>query len=81
MILRRLVRSIFKSAIIYTNTREKNELYFYLMTPYTKQDDDKIMCIIGLFMPFRFSFEVYWDKIFGVHDIDAYMVQENMIQF
>lgn len=80
-VLKKILLSIFKSAILYANTREKNELYFYLRVPYSEKDNDKIECIINLFMPFRFSYEIYWDKIFGINELDAYMVQENMVQF
>lgn len=81
LILRRVLRGVFKDSFLFANTREKNELYFYLRTKETAKNQDKIDCIVILFMPLRFRHEIYWEEIFGVQDMDVFMEQEGFLQF
>lgn len=81
VVLRRVVRQIFTDSIIYANTREANDLFFFLRTQKTVKKQDKIDLIVTLFMPLRFRHEVYWEKIFGVQSLSAYMRQEDFVQY
>lgn len=81
VVLRRVLQGVFRDSFLFANTREKNELYFYLRTNETPENQDKIACIINLFMPLRFQYKVYWEEIFGVQNMDVFMVQGEFLQF
>ena len=81
VVLRRVLQGVFVDSFLFANTREKNELYFYLRTEETPRNQDKIDCIVKLFMPLRFRHKVYWEEIFAVQDMDVFMVQGNFLQF
>lgn len=81
VVLRRVLQGVFKDSFLFANTRERNELYFYLRTEETPHNQDKIDCIAALFMPMRFRYRVYWENIFAVQDMDVFMVQGDFLQF
>lgn len=80
-VLRRVTKDIFPNSFLFGNTRERNELYFYLRTEETSENWNKIRCIITLFMPFRFAEDIYWEDIFGVQDMEVFMKQGEFLQF
>lgn len=80
-VLRKVLLEIFPDALLFSNTRESNDLFFWLRTDKTEVKQDKIDVIVELFKPFRFEHEIYWDPIFGVQEYGAYMYQEEFLQF
>lgn len=80
-VLQRVLKCVFTNSLLFANTREHNDLFFYLQTSFSEIKQNKIDCIITLFMPFRFRYEIYWEKIFGIQEIDIYMEQENLLEY
>ncbi|MBD8498803.1 iron-dependent peroxidase [Paenibacillus arenosi] len=72
-LLKDTLRKIFKQSTIYANCEEKDELLFYIGQPYSEQALAKIELIKDLFLPIRFQTELYWDRHFGVIDVDKTM--------
>lgn len=81
VVLRRVLQGVFKDSFLFANTRERNELYFYLRTKETPENLDKVECIAALFMPLRFRYKVYWERIFAVQEMDVFMKQGDFLQF
>lgn len=72
-LLRETMRSIFKGSTIYLNGDGKDEMLFYVGQEESPNTRAKVELIIELFLPVRFSTEIYWSHHFGIMDVDETM--------
>lgn len=80
-LLRDTIKKIFTNTYIFSNAKEKDEMIFYLRTKKTEEKAQKLEVIKYLFLPFKCTVEVYWEKIFGVIGVDDLMKIEHMINY
>ena len=80
-LLRDTVRRIFTSTYIFSNAEERDEIIFYLRTKQTKEKEQKLEVIKYLFLPFKCTVEVYWERIFGVMGVDDLMKIDRIMNY
>ena len=80
-LLRDSVRRIFRGAYVFSNTEEQFEIVFFLRTVKTEAKEEKMALIKYLFLPFKYSYEIYWDKMFGVIESPELMVMGDIVQY
>lgn len=67
------MRRVFHRSIIYTNCEEKDELLIYIGQEETQLSRTKADLILDLFLPARFTIELYWTRHFGILEADPTM--------
>lgn len=72
-LLKETVKKIFENSYILSNTKEKDEVVFFLRTNETDVKRLKIDIIKHIFLPFKFNILVYWELIFGVIGVKELM--------
>ncbi|TVX92039.1 iron-dependent peroxidase [Paenibacillus agilis] len=72
-LLKDTLRKVFTQSTIYANCEEKDELLFYIGQPYSEKALAKIELINELFLPIRFHTELYWDRHFGIIELEETM--------
>jgi hypothetical protein len=72
-LLKETMRRIFHRSIIYANCEEKDELLIYIGQEETKLARIKADLILDLFLPARFTIELYWTHHFGILEADPTM--------
>lgn len=72
-LLKETMRRVFHRSIIYTNCEEKDELLIYIGQEETQLSRIKADLILDLFLPARFTIELYWTRHFGILDADPTM--------
>jgi len=80
-LLKDSVRRIFKGAYVFSNTEERYEIVFFLKTKKTPEKENKMALLEYLFLPFRFTREIYWERIFGVIGTPELMVVGEIMQY
>ncbi|ADO57969.2 hypothetical protein PPM_3767 [Paenibacillus polymyxa M1] len=65
-LLKQTMRRVFHRSIIYTNCEEKDELLIYIGQEETMLSRIKVDLILDLFLPARFTTELYWTSHFGI---------------
>jgi len=68
-----LIRKIFVNSIIYYRSEDTVEVLIYLGAEQTKVNCQKIDTLLALFMPLGFAFRLYWEKHFGIIDMEETM--------
>ncbi|MFK4303477.1 hypothetical protein ABH892_003597 [Paenibacillus sp. RC254] len=72
-LLKETMRRVFHRSIIYTNCEEKDELLIYIGQEETQLSRTKADLILDLFLPARFTIELYWTRHFGILEADPTM--------
>lgn len=72
-LLKETMRRIFHRSIIYANCEEKDELLIYIGQEETPLSRIKVDLILDLFLPARFTTELYWTSHFGILEADPTM--------
>ncbi|TKH40793.1 iron-dependent peroxidase [Paenibacillus sp. FSL R10-2782] len=72
-LLKETMRRVFHRSIIYTNCEEKDELLIYIGQKETQLSRIKADLILDLFLPARFTIELYWTRHFGILEADPTM--------
>ncbi|MGQ3479385.1 iron-dependent peroxidase [Paenibacillus sp. TY11] len=72
-LLKETMRRVFHRSIIYTNCEEKDELLIYIGQEETPLSRIKVDLILDLFLPARFTTELYWTSHFGILEADPTM--------
>ncbi|MGG1441754.1 iron-dependent peroxidase [Brevibacillus laterosporus] len=72
-LLKDTTKKVFTRSTIYANCEEKDELLFYIGQPETQVARAKIELIKDLFLPVRFSTELYWSYHFGIMEVEETM--------
>ncbi|QDX92967.1 iron-dependent peroxidase [Brevibacillus laterosporus] len=72
-LLKDTTKKVFTRSTIYANCEEKDELLFYIGQPETPIARAKIELIKDLFLPVRFSTELYWSYHFGIMEVEETM--------
>ncbi|MBE0337705.1 MAG: iron-dependent peroxidase [Bacillota bacterium] len=72
-LLKETMRRVFHRSIIYTNCEEKDELLIYIGQEETQLSRIKADLILDLFLPARFTIELYWTRHFGILEADPTM--------
>ena len=72
-LLKETIRRIFKSAYVFSNAEEKDEIVFFLRTNETDEKWAKIEVIKYLFLPFKCNILIYWEHIFGLIGVPEMM--------
>jgi len=80
-LLKEAVKRIFKGAYILSNSEERNEVVFFLRTKKTSEKEEKIALLQYLFLPFKYTCEIYWERIFGILDVPELMIQDEMVLY
>lgn len=75
------VAAIYRGAIIYESTDSANELLVYLGKQETKQEQNRISLLIDLFLPLQESVHIFYDRHFGIIDVDETMKLDEMVLF
>ena len=80
-LLKESVKRIFKGAYIFSNAEERDEVVFFLRTKKTEEKEEKMALLQYLFLPFKCTCEIYWERIFGIIDVPELMVMGAMVQY
>jgi len=80
-LLKDSVRRIFKGAYVFSNTEEYFEIVFFLRTVRTEAKEEKMALLRYLFLPFKYSYETYWEKMFGVIESPELMIMGDIVQY
>jgi hypothetical protein len=72
-LFKEVVRKIFSDAIIYYRSEDTPEVLIYLATAETETTRPKIKALLMLFLPLGFTFRLYWEKHFGIIDMEKTM--------
>lgn len=72
-LLRDTMRKIFPRSTIYVNCDAKDKLLFYIGEEETAATRARVELIVNLFLPIRFSTELYWRHHFGIFGVDETM--------
>ncbi|TVX95090.1 iron-dependent peroxidase [Cohnella terricola] len=72
-LLKDTMRKIFKRSTIYVNCDSSDKLLFYIGQEETAQSRAKVELIRNIFLPVRFSTELYWVHHFGIIGVEDTM--------
>lgn len=72
-LLKETMRRVFHRSIIYANCEEKDEMLIYIGQEETQLSRMKVDLILDLFLPARFTTELYWTSHFGILEADPTM--------
>lgn len=78
-LLKDTVKKIFVNSYVFSNVEEKDEIFFYLRTTETKEKEEKLNVIKYLFLPFKYSVDVYWEFFIGIVDVDELMLTDEIV--
>ncbi len=73
-IFKKSLQCFYKKSMFYQMKEEKNFLLIYLGIKKVQEEESKINLLIDLFLPLGFKTRLFWDKHFGVINIDETMV-------
>lgn len=70
-----VLRAIYKNNIVYKSIHKVKDIYIYLDTPYSEDEERKIYMIINTFLPINMKTFIFWDKHFGIMGVESTMKQ------
>ena len=79
IILKKVLRKVFKNNIVYINKDKPKDVYIYLGVIYSTKDDAKITMIINTFLPINMNPFVFWDKHFGILGVEKTMKLDEIV--
>lgn len=80
-LFREVMRCIYPNSIVYINNDVIRQVLIYLGKRETKMERDKIQFIHDMFLPVNYEVFLFWDFHFGIIDVDATMVIDEMMIF
>lgn len=80
-LLKKTMAQIFTSTYIFSNAKERDEIIFFLRSPYSQEKEMKISVMKYIFLPFKYNVEIYWERIFGVMGVDDLMKIGQMVLY
>jgi hypothetical protein len=78
-LLKETIKCIFKNVYIFTNSTEKDEVIFFMRTPKTDENLEKLEIIKYIFLPFKYDVDVYWEQFFGVIGVENLMAIDTFL--
>lgn len=72
-IFRQLIRELYENAIIYAGRDKADAAYLYLGRPETEPERKRICFLIDTFLPIHEDVRVFYDKHFGILDVEETM--------
>jgi hypothetical protein len=80
-VLKESVRRIFEGSLVFSNTEARHEIVLFLRTKETEAKAEKIAILQYLFLPFRYTCEIYWERMFGIIDTPELMQMGEMVNY
>lgn len=80
-LLREVMRNIYPDSIIYQNNEMAREVLIYVGFKETEEERTKITFLLDTFLPVNFEVFIFWDRHFGIIDVDETMVIDEMVLF
>lgn len=74
-----IIRKIFPGSFIYYRSEETVELLIYLGAEETLTNRQKAQSLLALFMPLGFGVRLYWEKHFGIINMEQTMHMDNIV--
>jgi hypothetical protein len=75
---KKALKEVFPKSNIYENTQEKKEVLLYIGKEKNEVDIKKIDILSKLFLPISYKIEIFWDKHFGIIEVDESMIIGDM---
>jgi hypothetical protein len=72
-LLKEAIKGIFKKSSIYINTQDKDEILIYLGEKRNQIKHQKITFLLEFFLPVSYTIRIYWDKHFGIINVNETM--------
>ncbi|MDR2022919.1 MAG: hypothetical protein LBQ71_06620 [Hungatella sp.] len=79
--LQAMIKALYPKSIVYLNTDKKLELLIYIGKKETLELHQQVEYLCDAFVPFEYTVHLFWDKHFGMIDIDETMIPDEMILF
>lgn len=76
-----LMGTIYPTAIVYRNRDKDREILIYLPVDNSVIEQQKINFVLGMFLPMNYTVYVFWNRHFGLIDMDETMLLDHVILF
>ncbi|MCB5954237.1 hypothetical protein [Enterococcus sp. CWB-B31] len=81
LIFKETIQFIYPKAIQFVHLGDKYELTVFLQTKKTEEEEKKVAVLKELFLPFKFSLDIYYEHMIGILEEEAFMKMEQFVIF
>ena len=81
LIFKESIQLVFPKTIQFVHLGDKNELTLFLQVRRTQEQEKKVAVLRELFLPFKFSLDVYYEHMIGIIEEEAFMKIGQFILF
>lgn len=78
-IFRHLIRELYENAIIYAGRDRADDIYLYVGRQETEEERKRICFLIDTFLPINEDVRVFYDRHFGILDIEETMQMDKIL--
>lgn len=72
-LLKKTVKYLYPKSIQFVHLEEKSELTIFLQTKKTPEEEQKMQMIKDLFLPIKYSLDIYYEYMFAILEEDAFI--------
>lgn len=81
MLFKKSIQQIYPKAVQFVHLNERDEITVFLQIRKTEEEEKKIMVLKHLFLPFKFSMDVYYEYMLGIIEEDEFMKINEIVLF
>lgn len=80
-LFREVMRCMYPKSLVYANNDETRQILAYIGIKETKQERERLEFLQDLFLPINDQIYLFWEHHFGIIDVEATMVMDEMVLF
>lgn len=80
-LFREVMRYMYPESLVYASNDETGEVLAYIGRKETAQERERIEFLQDMFLPIQFHLFIFWDRHFGIIDVEETMVLDEMVLF
>ena len=80
-LFRRAMWAVYPNSLVYASNDTARELLIYIGHPETGCEQQKVDFLINVFLPLNFTTHLFWERHFGIVDVDVTMELDEMVLF
>lgn len=80
-LFREVMRYLYPNSLVYANNEKVRQLLIYVGRVKTETEQKKIEFLKGAFLPIYYQVFVFWERHFGIIDVEETMELDNMVLF
>lgn len=81
ILFREIMRCMYPASLVYASNEETREVLVYIGEKETAQERGRIEFLQDMFLPVNFQVFLFWDRHFGIIDLEETMLLDEMVLF